>query len=54
MTTSNDSDELLEFLRMTKAGQYSPINETHLKFVRLHETTQCNLISDDEFYYGIK
>jgi hypothetical protein len=54
MTDNNDSKGLLEFLKMTKKGQYSLIKESHLKYIRMHETTQINMISDDEFYYGIK
>lgn len=54
MEKNDESKILLEFLKKTRDGEYCPINNINLEFVRIQERTvslECN--DDDDFYYSI-
>lgn len=42
---------LLSFLKVTKEGKYSKIEETSLPYSRIKEKT---IIVEDEYYYSIR
>jgi hypothetical protein len=54
VANESDSKTLLEFLKMTKEGQYAMVRQSDLKFVRIKEITHTNDLMEEEFYYGIR
>ena len=52
--SDQEAGELVQFLKLTKEGQYTPIKPSNLKYVRIQEVTRFNDFSEDEYYYGLE
>lgn len=44
--------KLINFLTKTKEGQYAPIDEASMPYVRLVEVTEVNDLFEQEYYYS--
>lgn len=51
--TNKDLEVLLTFLERTKKGEYAPIEETSLSFVRMKEETELIEVYEEEYYYSM-